>query len=259
MKMLKLRTLVLAAVMPLLGMSTVQAGIVLSNASVTSSSGTKNADAAHGFVLGNDTGGNTPDLIELLNTGTSLLPTFKNNGQIDTPLPELLQFKPDGTGGPLQFQIDAAGMFSTDGLSDTERNAITALDTVNTLIGVAVTNTNGADWTYLGKSDDASSPFSNNPMTSSGTLTLTTPVSGNLVLSLKSSNDYSVYAFADVTNATSFDFEIPQGLSHAALYQGTSGPVTSPTLPEPASAAIFGALGLIGLVARRRRNTCSEA
>lgn len=113
-------------------------------------------------------------------------------------------------------------------------------------------------WTFVGKSDDANNgPFTGNPGTTSGTLTFDSPISGNFAIALKASNSFSLYVWQGVSGVTSIDFSTmgtalnpqgrPQALSHATLYVGA--------IPEPGTYALmFAGLGVVGLMARRRKN-----
>ena len=138
--------------------------------------------------------------------------------------------------GPIS--ISSTGMFSTAGLPDTR---------VGSPLG-------DLPWSSLGKSDDASNgPFTGNPGVNTGTLTLDSPLTGSIALSLKASNGYAVYAFQNVTNVSSFDFDLQaigngrHNLSHASLYFAPST-----RIPEPTTFAIWLVLGGIGFVAARR-------
>ena len=132
------------------------------------------------------------------------------------------------------IRISSTGMFSTI----LDRRAGSAFRT--------------GTWTHVGKSDDSSfGPFTGNPESKTGTLTLDTPFTGNVAISLKSSNAYVVYAFENLNNVSSFTFStraIDDGsheLSHAAFF-------TSTVIPEPTSLITFATVaGLFGL--RRRR------
>jgi hypothetical protein len=121
----------------------------------------------------------------------------------------------------------------------------------------------GFDVTSTAKSDGGDAPFLNNPGGTAGTLNLS-GVSGVFVLSLKAANQFSLYKF-DTHGATwtSLDLNtigtsvnkkgIPQGLSHASLYLGSTS-----TVPEPISVVLLGT-GLAGLGAlswrRRKKET----
>ncbi|WP_145445515.1 PEP-CTERM sorting domain-containing protein [Mucisphaera calidilacus] len=121
------------------------------------------------------------------------------------------------------------------------------------------------DWTWQGKSDDGGfGPFTSNPDTTNGTLTLDDAISGPFILSLKAANSYSLYYFDDTfIGLTSFDFTTlgvsqnkqgkAQDLSHAGIYaapppQASPGPVPAPT-PNAAAAG----LAILGLGGLRRR------
>lgn len=195
------------------------------------------ATAVHGFLVGNDTGSEDP-LLTLLNFGTS-------TGQSATLV------------GPPEesIEISSTGMFST---SKTIGDPF-----VDLIDGSPVVR--GDNWVFRGKSDDNPSfTFESNPEETYGTLVLKvgddgiSPLSGNVVLSLKAGNQYAVYAFAGLIDVASFEFKnLPKNLSHASLYTSTPSPITGPpgAVPEPASLAIFGfgVLGLgIGQLRRRR-------
>jgi PEP-CTERM motif len=122
----------------------------------------------------------------------------------------------------------------------------------------------GGTWTYEGKSDDtANGPFTDNPTSTSGTLTFDSPISGVFVIGLKAGDNYSYYYFdAGVSSISSLSFDttagvatnaqgMAQALSHAALYVGEG---VVPGIPEPETYALMLAgLGAITWVARRRR------
>lgn len=118
----------------------------------------------------------------------------------------------------------------------------------------------GLTWSAAGKSDDAGNgPFTSNPQTTSGTLTFDSAIGGPFVISLKGSNTFSLYYFdASFANVTSIDFDMigaaqnkqgkSQDLSHASLFTAGGKPTG---VPSP-TAALAG-LGLLGLIASRRR------
>ena len=108
------------------------------------------------------------------------------------------------------------------------------------------------DWTSLGKSDDGGNgPFTSNPGGTTGTLTLDNKLSGPFVISLKGSNQFTLYYFADAVDVECIDFTMidKAGLSHASLFTAQGTPTTG--VPSP-TAALAG-LGLLGLIASRRR------
>jgi hypothetical protein len=118
----------------------------------------------------------------------------------------------------------------------------------------------GASFTYLGKSDDpGSGPFTGNPaVTTNGTLTFDSPISGEFIIGLKAADNFSYYLFDAASPITSLTFDttagvgvnqrgMPQGLSHANLYVGVTA------VPEPETYALMLAgLAIMGWFARRR-------
>ena len=110
-------------------------------------------------------------------------------------------------------------------------------------------------WAYVGSSDTATTfgPFTGNPESNNGTLTLDGPISGTFAIALKGGNEFSLYVWEDVmdVNAVLFTMGGQSALSHASLYQSDR---LVPAIPEPSTYALMLAgLGAIGLVARRRR------
>lgn len=114
---------------------------------------------------------------------------------------------------------------------------------------------------WAGASDDADSPFAADPAGRTwGDLLLDAAPSGLFVIGLKGGPGYSLYLFDGRVGALSqlaFDTYglatgnglAGPGLSHAALFLPSVSPV-----PEPATGALLWAgLGVVGLLARRRR------
>lgn len=184
--------------------------------------------------------------------GVSATAAFANIKGIDAasggnPLTALLNDGGSGTfyDNNAPFTISSTGMFST--LADMTHGT-TALGELT--------------WTFLGKSDDASGgPFTGNVSGATGTLTLDNAVSGNVAISLKANNGFSVFAFQGLSNVTEFTFDTQSitksngragfGLSHASLWVSTP-------VPEPMTMAVLG-FGFVGLVGARRRVKRSSA
>ena len=134
-----------------------------------------------------------------------------------------------------------------------------------------------APFTFGGTSNDAGNgPFTSNPTVSTnGTLTFDSAISGTFVIGLKASTRHSYYFFNASTPVSSLTFNstagvaknnsgIAQSLSHAALYYGNGssgggngGPVMP--VPEPETYALMlGGIGGLAFIARRR-NSMSKA
>lgn len=112
---------------------------------------------------------------------------------------------------------------------------------------------------FLGTTDEGqtSGPFSSVPGGSSGALVFDSPLTGDYVFVLKSSNAFSVYYFTGLVSATELYYVTsgtslnqkgkPQGLSHASLW----GPVP---VPEPATGLLLltAMIGMAAFTNRRR-------
>ena len=234
---------------------------------ISSTAPDANADASHGFFDGNNTG-SEPNLLTYLNSGL--------DGNGDPYILSLSDSDPSET-----FRLSDGGMFSTTATFATDANGDTDFSpgqTVDSLQGVKIDTTD--IWSNLGTTNftktggNDGGPFAASVFVDeegngvepgrSGTLTLAagfTPLNGTYVLALKSGDRFGVYAFQNLVNVTSFNFDtsdsFQQGLSHATLY--FNGPSTS-VVPEPSSWAIFGlaAIGMVWTVARRRNQVAPQ-
>jgi hypothetical protein len=122
----------------------------------------------------------------------------------------------------------------------------------------------GAWWSYVGSSGSSSNAvFQSAIGSTSGIITFATPITGIFALSLKAANQFSLYLFdGGTTGISSIAFTtigtsvnshgIPQGLSHASLYDANIVPAVTAT-PEPSTYLLMlTGLGAIGFVRRRR-------
>lgn len=199
------------------------------------------ATAFHGFIdAENEADGFGNPLLRFLNSGTN-----------DT---DNLQLFPNGA----YFTISSTGMFSTPAYGPGVIDVVEAADP--TFAGFKPAN----GWEFVGKSEfdsdlnfeggEGTPPFDS---AASGVLTLTngTPLAkGSYVLSLKGGGGkdgprYGVFLFANVEEISSFNYNVPFGLSHASLYRVRPGG----NVPEPASLAVFGIGALLGIGGSVRR------
>lgn len=110
-------------------------------------------------------------------------------------------------------------------------------------------------WAYVGQSDEANTPFSNNPEGAvTGTLMFSEPQDGPFAISIKANDFYSLYFFdetfqgvTEIAFTTQGVAENPgngnsPGFSHGTLYR---------LVPAPGAGAFFAGAGLMAI--RRRR------
>jgi len=222
--------------------ATASAGLITNAVAVSGDGSRTIATAAHGFIAGNDVFGNPPGgpLLDYLNFGTG-----------DSELVLL--------GSPnTKFKISSEGMFV-----EPQNNLA---DFINKTDGVFITRS--APWSFIGKVNfgdptegtfvsTITQPIGNDP----GLISLrpkadsgVAPLGGTVAISIKAGNNYSVYAFQNLTNIRGFEFSgLPADLSHVSLFV-IDGTDVGPVVPEPSSLAIFGLGGLgLGLVGLRRR------
>jgi hypothetical protein len=122
----------------------------------------------------------------------------------------------------------------------------------------------GTSATFLGSTDTDSNqgPLRRVPDAPIGNLRFDNPLTGDYVIALKASNQFSLYLFTGLSNQREIFYttlgtaqnklHLPKDLSHASLWS-VSGRTVS--VPEPASATLLftGMMGL-GFVSRRRKN-----
>jgi len=169
-----------------------------------------------------------------------------------------------GGGNPLLGLLNGGGsVVFNSGQSDTVEFTSGLFDVQN--YGMIGTALGAVTYAYGGKRDVSGSTSGSLPLSEHG---LTTPFTGSMVVSLKAGNQYAVYAFADVENATTIYYttnallvgknQNPADLSHSVGYLFVSLPPNiPPEIPGPnALAALLGmgAMGLIAVARRRRRN-----
>ncbi len=158
--------------------------------------------------------------------------------------------------------VAAAGSFVGNDTGNTATIQDT-LDTMSFYFGAIVPGGTGG-WVLGDKTDSADGDqfytFTNNPQTPTGTLNFNAPITGWFAITLKSSNNFSMYLFdGGVAGISSIDYSTigtsvnrrgdPQDLSHASLWGGTA------PIPEPGTyALLLAGLGIVGVMARRRKS-----
>ncbi len=159
--------------------------------------------------------------------------------------------------------VAAAGSF--DGNDTGNASAVRdTLDTISANFGSVVPGGTGG-WVLWDKSDGVAGnqahTFTGNPQTAAGTLGFNAPIGGWFVITLKASNQFSMYLFdGGAAGISSINYSTlgtaihgkdkPVELSHASLWGGTAAP-TAP-VPEPGTYALFAAgLAVVGFMGRR--------
>jgi hypothetical protein len=218
------------------------AGVITNVVAISGNGDRTTATSAIGFISGNDVFGPI--------SGGPLL-GYLNSGTGDSELVLL--------GSPnVNFKISAEGMFA-----EPQGNPA---DFINKTDGDYITRSD--DWSFVGKVgfDEPlegtfvsmiTQPIGDTP----GLITLrlasdggVAPLGGTVAISLKAGNNYSVYAFQNLTNTFAFEFSgLPSELGNVSLYV-IEGSDVGPVVPEPSSLAIFGLGGLgLGVMGWRRR------
>lgn len=243
-----LAIIMLAVTLPV---SVAQAGFI--DALTANGTGRTQAVFFHGYIYGNDDKGGGEPLLGYLNNGTAGIETNK--------LPEL-DLQDDA--GFKTFTISSAGMFTgpnnLQGDPPLEYNYVTKDPDVDDASVPSVRYFDAdTEWSYRGKYDTevGGGEFTGD----SGGLQIKqagngkageievvvnngsgdTGLSGDWVVSLKASNEFSVFAFQGLSNATQFTFSgLDHGLSHVTFYQADSEtPTPGPFVPEPSSISVF--------------------
>tara|TARA_A100001391_G_scaffold204431_2_gene200094 strand:+ start:1022 stop:1741 length:720 start_codon:yes stop_codon:yes gene_type:complete len=122
-----------------------------------------------------------------------------------------------------------------------------------------------ADWKWLGSTSGSGTGITSTDLkNTSGSLSLTSPITGPFVVSLKAGNKvakgggFVFYLFNSSQEISSLNFLTQalssKGLSHASLYlSSTPATLTPGTVPEPATMAIWLVIVVCGMETVRRK------
>ena len=121
-------------------------------------------------------------------------------------------------------------------------------------------------WSLLGKSDTANDPVTDISGVKDGAWGLSGSYTGDIVVSIKAGNGYSMYFFDDVSQVSGGFFNTSgtlnnggnqPNLSHLTVFTAAGG-LNPGTVPEPSTYAMFGAafliLGITGYRSRSRKS-----